>query len=500
MNIVNPGACGRRLARGAAVCALTAMLSLVAPDAWAHGGATSAPQAVTYDMGDLQIRAVMGAVARLPGPMLIDLSLTTPAGRETPVVLRAWPSTQDRPADPEATVRLLAGEAGPYPTQVRIDRAGPWDVELELTDIGAPVAVARIPITVPVPATDPAEPGRSISYAAAGMLAVTGIAVALVARRRSRRISAVAMWVTGPVCLAALVVAVTLSVVRVAPVDVVTGRPAVQRAHVNVALSTREPAPQAGRPTTLERLLTDGSTGQPVDDVVPNHEALLHVALIGPVPQDFAHLHPARIAPGRYRLQWTPQQPGPHVVEVELARAGTGPGGGVDSQVVEQTIDVVPAVAPAPPSGPAGGIGPRTLDGLDVDLRSTGPLTAGEPVGLSAAVTANGRPVDLRPWLGMTGHLMIRNVQAGLFAHVHAVGPMPAVPAPAGVRAATGDPTTEWLRSRRDRQPAPEAATAAPASVVRFAYTFPTTGRYDAWMQFRHGDRVATVPMSLEVR
>jgi hypothetical protein len=488
---------GRRVARGTAVCALMAMLSLVAPDAWAHGGATSAPQAVTYDMGGLQIRAVMSAVARLPGTMLIDLSLTTPTGRETPVVLRAWPSTLDRPADPEASVRLLTGDAGPYPTQVQVDRAGPWDVELELPDVGGPVSVARIPLTVALPGTDPAEPGRSILYAAAGILAVAGVAVALATRRRSGRTSAAATWLTGLASLAALAAAVTLSVVRLAPTEAV-GRVAANRAHVDVAVSTLEPGARAGQPATLELSLTDGSTGRPVDDVVPNHEALLHVALIGQGTQDFAHLHPARVAPGRYRLQWTPGRSGSHVVEVELARAGTG--GGVDSQVVDATVDVGPAATPTPPPEPAAGLGPRTLDGLDVDVRSTGPLTAGEPVGLSAAVTANGRPVDLRPWLGMTGHLMIRNAEAGLFAHVHAVGPMPVVPAPAGVRAAAGDPTTEWQRARRDTQPAPEAAPAAPASVVRFAYTFPTTGRYDAWMQFRQSDRVVTVPMSLEVR
>jgi hypothetical protein len=501
------------------VCLLTAVFCLVPQTARAHGGATSAPQAVTYDVGGLQIRAVLGAVSRVPGTMLIDLSLTAPASREVPVAVRAWASVEStRPADPMSTVRLLPGDAGPYPTQVRVDRAGPWDIELELAkDVGA-VSTARIPVTVTLPLEDPAETSRSIFYAAAGLIAVTGPAVAVLARRRSRRVPAVAMAVTVPATVCALAVAVTLSVVRLPPVDPAAddggsgaaAALAANPAHVNVGLAAVAGQPRVGRPTVLEFVLTDGSTGQPVDDVKPHHEALLHVAVIGTSAQDFAHVHPARVAPGRYRLAWTPTGPGPHDVEIELTRGLPGQSTDLGNQVIERTIQVAGRTTAGRSSGPApapvGGLGKRRVAGLAVDVRATGPLVAGEPVGFEATVTDAGRPVGLAPWLGMTGHLMIRNPRTELFAHVHAIGPMAPVPALAGVRTDGMDPMEQQLFSVRGRDAVPDEpmtaqddGPAAGDSVIRFAYTFPAAGRYDAWMQFRPGDRVVTVPLRLEV-
>lgn len=346
----------------------------------------------------------------------------------------------------------MAGDAGPYPTQVRVDRVGPWNVELVLPSPAGAVSIARIPITVTAPLGDPAEPARSILYALAALLGLAGVAVVVLARGRLPRVSTAAVRAAGPATLAALAAAVTLSVVRLLP-SASAGSTPVQLPAVNVDVSVLGGPPRPGRAATVRLALTDGSTGQPVDDLVPAHGALMHVALIGDGPRDFAHLHPGR---------------------------GT--------------------------AGAPGGLGVRLVGGLGVDVRATGPLLAGEPVGLSVTVTDRGRPAALDHWLGMAGHLMVRDRATGLFAHLHAIGPMTMVPTLAGAPARPLDPIEAGLRPELDRSAASAGGGKsmgpggmALESVVRFAYTFPVAGRYDAWLQFRCRGRVLTVPMRLVV-
>jgi hypothetical protein len=487
---------GKIALRRAAAIVLAALLSLVAQPAWAHGGPTSAPQAVTMDVGDLQARAVIGSVSTVPGIALMDLSLTTAANADQPVEVRAWPSDQPRPSEPESVVRLVAGDTGPYPSQVGVDRVGPWEIEISFPDAAGVVASARIPITVTLPSGDPAEPMRSMFYAGAGVIAIGGVATTVLTRRRWPRASGVALFATGPATLVALAVAVTLSVAPLKPAAPAVAAPQSSPAHVNVSVSALGSTPVAGTPSTLEFLLTDGSTGLPVDDVTPHHEALLHVAVIGESSRDFAHVHPARVSPGRYLLDYTPVESGEHVVEIELERVVAGERAASGTQVIRQSLQIGEGTSPSTDPAEANGLGSREVDDLEVTVEASGRLVAGAPVGLSVTVTENSDPVELAPWLGMNGHMMVLHRQANLFAHAHAVGPMSPVPALTGVRTDTGDPLVENLRGTPTAAP---SATPPTDSTIDFAYTFPLAGQYDAWVQFRQGDRVVTVPLTLEV-
>ncbi len=493
----------RRLIVAFVALVIGACLSLAAQPAWAHGGSTASPQAVTADLGDLQIRAVIGTASVIPGTLLVDVSFTTAVPSDLDLAVRAWPVDNARPGRPDAAMRILAGDPGPYPTQVSVDRAGFWDIELALPEAVGSVSTVSIPITVTAPRGDPAEPWRAISYATAGLLAVAGTTTAVAARRRAPRVSAIATWSTAPATLTALAVAVTLSLAPLATAVAPGGANQASLPHVNVSVVPVGPAPKAATTGVLEFLLTDGSSGLPVDDVTPHHEALLHVAVMGDSPTDFAHVHPARVSPGRYLLQWTPGGPGEHVVAIELTRGLPDRVGDVGNQVVQRTIQV-DGGGPVVETPPVAGLGERSLDGLDVDIVATGPLIAGTPIGIRATATVGEEPAELSQWLGMNGHMMVRDRQTDLFAHLHAVGPMAPTPRLAGVRTDSTDPLIDRMiaargstdptnRSRSDGQQGPAFST------VDFAYTFPTPGRYDAWIQFRHGDLIVTVPVSLEV-
>jgi hypothetical protein len=107
------------------------------------------------------------------------------------------------------------------------------------------------------------------------------------------------------------------------------------------------------------------------------------------------------------------------------------------------------SVAEGPAGAGAGGVGavPR--------------LRPGTPVAGRPATIELDTPAGVRPWLGMTGHLLIRSQDGAFFGHVHEMG--------------------------------------TPGSRLRFTFSFPQAGRYLAWAQYATGEGVVTVPFAVDV-
>jgi hypothetical protein len=106
----------------------------------------------------------------------------------------------------------------------------------------------------------------------------------------------------------------------------------------------------------------------------------------------------------------------------------------------------------------------------------------GRPAGLSMTPPVAGRPTtldfatgpgSLQRWLGMTGHLFVRDRDGGFFGHVHEAGP----PAPNGV----------------------DETVAVPVTALRFTVSFPHPGRYFGWLQYARDFRIVTVPFAVDV-
>jgi hypothetical protein len=117
----------------------------------------------------------------------------------------------------------------------------------------------------------------------------------------------------------------------------------------------------------------------------------------------------------------------------------------------------------------AGGDRSRRVDGYTVTL-TTPPLMSLVTQDLSFRVERDGQPVtDLENFLGALGHLIVISEDRRQFVHSHPL-----------VRAA-GD---------------------APPSMgptVLFSALFPAPGKYKAWGQFQHADRVITADFVLEI-
>ena len=96
-------------------------------------------------------------------------------------------------------------------------------------------------------------------------------------------------------------------------------------------------------------------------------------------------------------------------------------------------------------------------------------VEAAAPPLLRPAAPVAGRPTTIelgtsgtvRPWLGMTGHLIVRSQDGTFLGHVHEMG--------------------------------------SPGPRLHFTFSFPAAGRYFAWAQYATGDRIVTVPFTVDV-
>ncbi|MFI1917994.1 hypothetical protein [Nocardia sp. NPDC020380] len=444
------------------------------PQARADGMATGGDLMVAQSLGDRELTVIVRRAQPVPGPLRVDIVTHTgsPAGTLT---LTATPTDQGG-ATSTTTVRL-GDRAGPYTGTLQVDHAGPW--ELAVAD---GQHTGRIPFLVAAQVVTPWERAAYGGFFASGALLLVSVGTALISKRG---------WATLiPVgaLIAALTVGVTGAVLSsrapqprpagslLDPTSGNIGNPFPERdlplttnysrPPVNLTVRTDGPA-VTGHALGVLLSLTDSATGRPVDDLLVTDDALVHLMVVGPSGQ-FWHRHPVRTAPGVYQVQLDVTEPGDYAVAAELSRRG----GGV--QLVRSVLHVTGPALPA-----------ETGSGATTPEFDTTEMIAGQPGTLTVKF---GGPADLQPWLGMLGHLIAvgplpDNLPAGtaataapVWAHAHAMTPMPAVGAQT-----------------------PDETVAAYGPDVPFTFTFPLPGRYLVWAQAERGYTVLTVPHTVQV-
>ena len=164
----------------------------------------------------------------------------------------------------------------------------------------------------------------------------------------------------------------------------------------------------------------------------------------------------------------TPDRPGGYTAYAEIERRDSG------TQVIARDF-VVGGTGSARPAQFQSPGTQRQIGDVQVQVASSlDQLQAGRQATFTFSFSKDGKPVgDLQPWLGMGGHMIARSADGAIFAHVHALGPM----APGGV-----------LNSGFIYGPD-----------IQFVYTFPAAGSYQVWGQFRHQDKIVTVPVEVMV-
>jgi hypothetical protein len=448
------------------------LIALLAPArAFAHGGHQSAgTQTFTQMVGPYNLAITVELPLSVPAPLYLTLvSQQGLAG--TTIAFRAAPRGYSFEGAPAAQVQGV-GTPSTYFSQVPIDRVGDWDIEVRASGPEGS-GMALLPVTIVI---QPLPTGSIVLFATIGTLIalmLVNILLSVIYQRRQRPLPRWLNWAFGQGMFACVIVAIIFGIqeasAQIQSAMSAASTAAAGRPHANMVLDTGPTAPTAGQPLTLTLDLSDGSTGLPVDDIVPHHEALLHLVIISTDGVDFAHLHPARVAPGRYTIAFTPARPGRHTAYAEIQRQDSG------TQVIARDFEVGGAAASADPPAPPG-LGPREIAGMQVNVTSSvTPVTAGKQATLTFNFSADGAPVlDIQPWLGMAGHLIARRTDGAIFAHIHAAEQMP-----------PADPIL--------------AAGTIYGPNIRFAYTFPQPGRYQLWAQFQRAGKIITVPLTVEV-
>ena len=215
-------------------------------------------------------------------------------------------------------------------------------------------------------------------------------------------------------------------------------------------------------PTQMERgqarelrFAIEDASGAPVIEFDELHERRMHLIVVRRDGTGFRHLHPEMDAAGTWSVPIEFDQAGVYRAFADFSVGGEQETLAGDVFVSGGDFEARPFPAPRHIA---------ETDGYEVRLDAGDPV-AGEPDSLSFAVSRGGRPVDdLDPYLGAKGHLVALREGDLAFLHVH-----------------------------------PEEGHEGSADEISFEATFPTSGRYRLYLQFKHEGVVRTAEFTVVV-
>lgn len=200
-----------------------------------------------------------------------------------------------------------------------------------------------------------------------------------------------------------------------------------------------------GRPQAFFFRITNADG--PLRSYDVTHEKRLHLIIVRRDLTGFHHIHPVRHG-DRWVATIPALHPGSYRAFADFSTRGEKTVLGVD-------LAVPGAFTPSPLPRTNR---PATPDGYVVSVNPAGPFAAGKETTVSFHVTRNGKSVPVGRYLGARGHLVI--LRAGDLAYLH---------------------------------------THADEDSLRFDTTFPSAGRYRAFLQFSAGGSVHTAPFTIGV-
>jgi hypothetical protein len=190
------------------------------------------------------------------------------------------------------------------------------------------------------------------------------------------------------------------------------------------------------------------SDGQTLRSYDVTHEKRMHLIVVRRDLTGFHHIHPVLVHGDRWVATLPALQPGSYRAFADFSTGGEKTVLGVDLAVAGSFTPT-----PLPRSHQA-----ATPGEYVVSLNPGGPFVADRETTVSFHVTRGGRTVAVDRYLGARGHLVI--LRAGDLAYLH---------------------------------------THADADSLQFDTTFPSAGRYRAFLQFSGGGSVHTAPFTVEV-
>jgi hypothetical protein len=215
--------------------------------------------------------------------------------------------------------------------------------------------------------------------------------------------------------------------------------------------------PIAGGRTTISIQVLD-EKGKPVTAFDEAHEKLMHLIVVSDDLSSFEHIHPTYQKDGRFDIAFTFPVGGGYRLYADYKPKGSE----ATSKSSQVTLaGTAPALQPIVPDGNL----TRSVPGVSASL-SHDPLVAGKPVSLTFRLhdASTNKPItDLQSYLGAVGHVVIISRDGEEYLHVHPLD---------------------------ERSKGPDAI---------FQTTFPKSGVYKMWGQFKRGGQLFVVPFVVNV-
>ena len=190
-----------------------------------------------------------------------------------------------------------------------------------------------------------------------------------------------------------------------------------------------------------------GDNGRTLRDFDVEHTKRMHLIVVRRDLTGFQHLHPVQGADGAWSTPLKLDAAGSYRVFADFSRDDTP-----TTLASDLRVDGPSEFQPLPAAQKVA----RTADGYTVRMDAPA-ARAGMESAMRFSVTRNGQPVTVQPYLGANGHLVALREGDLAFLHVH------------------------------------------PTEGVTFESTFPTTGRYRLFLQFKHDGNVHTAAFTEEV-
>lgn len=139
------------------------------------------------------------------------------------------------------------------------------------------------------------------------------------------------------------------------------------------------------------------------------------------------------------------------------------------------------------------------MNGLTMTWARPAKIIANQDVSLRFQLRdAQGQPAELQPYLGMSGHLVVRRDDGSVFIHAHPVGTISmASQAILAARSENPQAKDEELFAASTNYTHKVESTFG--NEVSFPYAFPKAGKYRLWVQFKNQGLVLTASYAAEV-
>lgn len=230
-----------------------------------------------------------------------------------------------------------------------------------------------------------------------------------------------------------------------------------------------------------------------LDDLIADHDHLMHLFVLSPSLDRFWHLHPDQVSTGEFDVGLPPMPSGRYQLFADIVHA-TGvsetiaAGLEVPQRPDSHGADLAMDDSEWPGRGQPPAAQPDAVDLGDgsrmVWVREKGPLPAKRLTMLTFRIEdRTGQPArDLELYMGMPGHAVVVRHDLGVFAHIHPSGSAPMAAMEIGRRAlGAGSQTPAHVHGAGGLPPE-----------VTFPYGFPGPGDYRLFVQVKRGGRVQT--------